>query len=76
MHKVYKFLFIVFTTGFLLHGSAGAQVSDTSQPTSIDVNLENLFSQKVPKKYKVAAIAVTGNKYFDQTLLISQQMSR
>ena len=71
MHKVYKFLFIAFTTGLLLNGSVNAQVSDTSQPTSIDVNLENLFSQKIPKKYKVAAIAVTGNKYFDQTLLIS-----
>jgi outer membrane protein insertion porin family len=35
------------------------------------VNLENLYSQKVPHRYKVSNISVTGNKYFDQALLIS-----
>jgi outer membrane protein insertion porin family len=69
MRIFYKFLFTAFTLGWLFHGSATAQIS--SEPTSIDVNLENLFTQKVPKKYKVAGIIVTGNKYFDQALLIS-----
>jgi outer membrane protein insertion porin family len=39
--------------------------------TSVDVDLVNLFNQKVPIKYKVAGIAVTGNRFFDETLLIS-----
>ena len=42
---------------------------DDDQATSIDVNLENLFSQKVPKKYKVAGVTISGNKYFDTALL-------
>jgi outer membrane protein insertion porin family len=71
MHIFYKFLFTAFSV-WLFTVPATAQVSrDTSRPTSIDVNLENLFTQKVPKKYKVAGITVTGNKYFDQALLIS-----
>src|SRR5205085_2952672 len=40
-------------------------------PSSIDVNLENIFNQKVPRKYKVANVIVTGNQYFDAALLIS-----
>lgn len=45
---------------------------DTTQfPTSVDVTLENLFSQKIPKKYKITEIKVTGNKYFDEALLTS-----
>ncbi len=57
----------------LLFSAAGiAQViPEDDQATSIDVNLENLFSQKVPKKYKVAGISISGNKYFDTALLIS-----
>jgi outer membrane protein insertion porin family len=71
MQKVYKALFIVLAAYALTNTSANAQVTDTTQPTSIDVNLENLFTQKVPKKYKIAGITVSGNKYYDQALLIS-----
>lgn len=58
-----------------MNTSAIAQVTaptdSTDQPSSVDVNLENLFSQKIPKKYKIAGISVTGNKYFDPALLMS-----
>ena len=37
----------------------------------VDPELLNIFNQKNPQKYKVADIKVTGNKYFDQALLIS-----
>ncbi|HRH59511.1 MAG TPA: POTRA domain-containing protein [Chitinophagaceae bacterium] len=52
---------------------AKAQNTDTSsQPvTSLDADLLNIFNQKNPQKYKIADVKVTGNKYFDQTLLIS-----
>jgi outer membrane protein insertion porin family len=42
-----------------------------SSVTSIDPDLENIFKQKTPKEYVLASIVVTGNKYFDQTLLLS-----
>lgn len=44
---------------------------DTTGVTSVDVDLVNIYNQKVPKKYKIANIKVTGNKYFDETLLVS-----
>ena len=74
MQNFYKFLFLLLAaTCFQVN--AFAQIPqgfpDTTRPTSIDVNLENLFSQKVPQRYKVANIIVTGNKFFDQALLIS-----
>jgi outer membrane protein insertion porin family len=72
MHKVYKVLFIVFTAVGLIDLSAHAQVIDTTdKATSIDVTLENLFSQKVARKYQVAGVIVSGNKFFDQALLTS-----
>ena len=48
-------------------------VSDTTiEPVnSLDADLLNIFNQKTPQKYKVAGIKVTGNKYFDEALLIS-----
>jgi len=39
--------------------------------TSVDVDLINLFNQKTPKKYKIAGIKVTGNRFFDENLLVS-----
>ncbi len=70
MQKFYKPL--LFIAACWLFQQTNAQVvSDSSQPTSIDVNLENLFTQKVPRKYKIAAITITGNKFFDQALLLS-----
>jgi outer membrane protein insertion porin family len=71
MRKVYK-LFLLLIATWLLHSKAVAQVADsTNQPTSIDVTLENIFSQKAPHRYKVANVTITGNKYFDAALLIS-----
>lgn len=72
MRKVYK-VFLLVTAVWLLQSHASAQVATdtTGEASSIDVNLENLFSQKTPHRYKVANIIVTGNNYFDQALLIS-----
>ena len=74
MQNFYKFLFLLLAAT-CVQQNAFAQIPqgfpDTTRPSSIDVNLENLFSQKVPQRYKVANIIVTGNKFFDQALLIS-----
>lgn len=39
--------------------------------TSVDADLENIFKQTNPKEYRIGTITVTGNKYFDQALLLS-----
>lgn len=47
-----------------------SQQTDTTI-TGIDVELENIFTQKIPKEYEVASIVVSGNKFFDNALLLS-----
>ncbi|MCW3112734.1 MAG: outer membrane protein assembly factor YaeT precursor [Segetibacter sp.] len=71
MRKVYKlFLLLIAACWFSSHASAQVTPPIGDQP-SIDVNLENIFNQKVPRKYKVANVTVTGNQYFDAALLTS-----
>ncbi len=71
MHTIYKpflLLLAVCTVG----SYASAQVVQPgTEPKSIDVNLENIFNQKTPRRYKVAKIDVSGNQFFDAALLIS-----
>ncbi len=67
MHKVYKISVLAIITCFI---SSVAFAQDTTV-TSVDVDLVNLFNQKTPKKYKIAGIKVTGNKFFDENLLVS-----
>lgn len=67
MHRTIKF-FIPF---FAIVLSIGTSMAQDTTITSIDADLVNIFNQKVPKKYKIAGITVSGNKYFDQALLVS-----
>jgi outer membrane protein insertion porin family len=53
-----------------LPGNNPATPGDTSI-TNINADLMGIFTQRQPQKYKVAGIKVTGNKYFDEALLIS-----
>lgn len=48
----------------------GANPTDTTI-TNINADLLNIFNQRQAQKYKVAGIKVTGNKYFDEALLVS-----
>ncbi|MDB5231848.1 MAG: BamA/TamA family outer membrane protein [Chitinophagaceae bacterium] len=68
MHKALKSLLIVLVTS-MCYSVTHAQVIDTSK--SLDPDLINIYNQKTPKKYKIHSIRVTGNKYFDESLLIS-----
>ena len=79
MQRFYRSFLTVFTFS-LSSLAAQAQVPDstgnsadtTVQPvTSLDADLLNIFNQKTPQKYKVAGVKITGNKYFDETLLLS-----
>ncbi|MGZ3094502.1 hypothetical protein, partial [Pseudomonas aeruginosa] len=59
-----------FVVLYSIQPLAAQQTTDTTI-TSVDADLINLFNQKTPKKYKVAAVKVTGNRFFDENLLFS-----
>ncbi|MEJ7913842.1 MAG: POTRA domain-containing protein, partial [Chitinophagaceae bacterium] len=48
-----------------------AQQADTTKPTSLDPELLSINEAKTPKEYNIAAIAITGTKYLDASLLSS-----
>lgn len=66
---MYKFLVLALLTT-LVSFPAWSQQTDTTI-TNIDADLLNLFHQKTSKKYRIAAIKVTGNLNFDENLLLS-----
>ena len=68
--KFYKFLVLALVSSFIGSYAYTQEKSDTTI-TSIEADLINIFNQKTPKNYKVAAIKVTGNRNFDENLLIS-----
>lgn len=70
MHRIYQnFLFVVII-GFF-SSPAMAQVDTTPPAVSINPQLIEIFNAKPPKEYILAGIIVTGNKSFDQNLIIS-----
>jgi outer membrane protein insertion porin family len=71
MPRMYKVLVFTMVMAFVSLFSYAQEKNADTTITSVDVDLVNLFSQKTPKKYKVAGITVTGNRFFDETLLIS-----
>ena len=71
MPKMYRILVLTIGMAFVSLFSYAQEKNTDTTITSVDVDLVNLFNQKVPKKYKVAGISVTGNRFFDETLLIS-----
>ncbi|MDB5211181.1 MAG: outer membrane protein assembly factor YaeT precursor [Sediminibacterium sp.] len=70
MQKVYKILVLALVTSLVSFSARSQEIPDTTI-TSIDVDLLNIFNQKTARKYKITAIKTTGNKYFDENLLLS-----
>ena len=69
MYKFYKYsLLLIFCGGLNVMGFSQDSTKDV---TSLNVDLLNIFNQKQPKKYKIHKITVSGNQYFDETLLTS-----
>ncbi|GAC1379952.1 MAG: POTRA domain-containing protein [Ginsengibacter sp.] len=70
MHRFYQTILfaavLLFSTGI-----AHAQVVKDTLPTSVNVELEQIFNSKVPREYVISDISVTGNRSFDQNLIIS-----
>jgi outer membrane protein insertion porin family len=77
MQRFYRFFFTLSFIGISLMVRAQLPTADTTihptdtSVTSLNPELLNIFNQKTSQKYKIADIKVTGNKYFDQSLLIS-----
>ncbi len=71
MQKVYKFLVLVFVSSLVSSLVYSQEKTSDTTITSIEADLVNILNQKIPKKYKIAAITVVGNKYFDENLLLS-----
>lgn len=68
--RLKKKIYFLTTVCTLAVCTAMAQ-TDTIPTGGLDPELLNIFNQKTTKKYKVEAIQVSGNTYFDQALLIS-----
>ena len=75
MQRVYRFSFLALVCCFIFNiVSAQDTTNNTNSDTtitSVDVDIVNLFTQKNPKKYKIVSIKTSGNRYFDENLLIS-----
>ena len=72
MQKVYKILLLAFVTSLVsVHARSQEKTGSDTTITNIEADLINIFNQKSPKKYKVSAIKVIGNRFFDENLLIS-----
>ena len=69
MPKIYLIFFFVVIV--LLAKTTSAQIGKDSVPSSVNVELENIFNSKTPKEYTIAALKVTGTQSFDPNLIIS-----
>ena len=75
MQKIYKRYLLTLLVCFIAANAIAQDIIpdnevDTIPVTSVDAELINIFKD-APKKYKVKAVKVTGNTYFDQNLLLS-----
>ena len=70
IYKSFLLLFSVCLCGNFVFSQVTPPVGGEPKQ-SIDVNLENIYNQKTPRKYKVANVVVSGNQFFDAALLIS-----
>jgi outer membrane protein insertion porin family len=69
MPKIYRIFFFVVIV--LFTETTSAQFLKDTVPTSVNVELENIFNAKTPKEYTIAAIKVTGTQSFDANLIVS-----
>jgi len=56
---------------FTLSAFSGFAQTDTIPPASVDPELLAIFEAKIPRKYTIADIKVTGNVKFDAAIVIS-----
>jgi outer membrane protein insertion porin family len=68
-----KWIFLTLLSGCILLSAhpAQSQTDTLPPPSSVDPELMAIFDAKVPKKYTIADIKVTGNVKFDAMIVIS-----
>ncbi|MBI1782405.1 MAG: outer membrane protein assembly factor, partial [Sphingobacteriales bacterium] len=72
MQQLYRSLLIVFFVSCYAVNGYSQNPADTAAPaSSIDPELLNIFNAKVPKKYTIGGIKITGNRYYDEALVVS-----
>ncbi len=71
MQRIYRNSFFLAILFFVGTSAKAHNVSDTSQPISVDPRLMEIFNGKTPKEYTIANIEVTGTQAFDPNLIIS-----
>lgn len=69
MPKIYRIFFLAAFVFF--SQTVAAQFRKDTIPTSVNVELENIFNAKTPKEYTIGAIKVTGTQSFDPNLIVS-----
>jgi outer membrane protein insertion porin family len=69
MPKIYSLFFFILTA-FAFKNTSAQVVRDTV-PSSVNVELENIFNAKSPKEYTIGAIKVTGTQSYDANLIVS-----
>ncbi|MEJ7820873.1 MAG: POTRA domain-containing protein [Chitinophagaceae bacterium] len=69
MPKLYRIFLFILTLFFFK--TSGAQTVNDTIPTSINVDLENIFNSKTPQQYIIANIKVSGTQSFDANLIVS-----
>ncbi len=71
MQKVYKILMLALVISLVSFSARSQQTIPDTTVTNIEADLLNIYNQKTSKKYKVAAVKVVGNRFFDENLLLS-----
>jgi outer membrane protein insertion porin family len=69
MPKFYLYSFFIVI--LLITKTTSAQIGNDTLPTSVNVELENIFNSKTPQQYTIAGIQVTGTQSFDPNLIVS-----
>jgi outer membrane protein insertion porin family len=69
-------IFGILTAGTILSAlffttTLRAQTTDTTNPVSVNPELQHIFDSKIQKEYTIAGIKVTGVKFLDESLLLS-----
>ncbi len=66
-----RFLSALLATVFVLAGAAAFAQTDTSKPTSVDPDLLNINSNRIPKEYTIRTVRVTGIHTLDSAIVLS-----
>ena len=58
---------LLVITSTVLKGNA----QDTTRPTSVDPDLLNIETTRIPKEYTIAGVSITGIHHLDTSIVLS-----